>query len=76
MQSSIHQRIHECEALADATYGGERERYLAEAEGLKEVAAGQAANTSRFTDKDRQAAYERGRADGKTLLTLNQEGQP
>ena len=70
-QATLPQRIHECEALADSTFGSERERYLAEAEGLKEAAAGQPENRHRFTDPERQAAYERGRADGLALLTIS-----
>ena len=72
--TTIAQRVHECLALAACASGADRERYLAEAEGLKQVAAGQPANVHQFQDTDRQAAYERGRSDGLTLLKIHRGG--
>jgi hypothetical protein len=68
--TTIHQRIHECRALAAAAVDPVRAQYLAEAHGLLDVAEGRPSIADMFSEKDERAAYERGRADGMTLMKI------
>lgn len=77
-QQQLCDRIRECQALREAAFGQERTRYGFELLGLQ-VAGGfqEPLTTEALATIDRSylAAYERGKADGETILKVVRLGE-